>query len=128
MLSQGHPRINIGRIIVEVDQDVIALAKSQAAGKKAQTQRGGANERHFFGLAIEQLCRQLTALAENHRIDKCFLVARSTLLGVFGNRFGNTPWQRANPGVTQKDSFAHDGELALAHRLVCKQLGNRHGR
>src|SRR5262249_33656720 len=44
LLRQGHPRIDVSGIIVEVDQNVVASPEPQTAGDKAQRQRSRADE------------------------------------------------------------------------------------
>src|ERR1700722_5002386 len=56
--SQGHPWINIGRIIVVINEEVIAAAKLQTSGDEAEGQRGRADEGDFLRLALKELGAQ----------------------------------------------------------------------
>ena len=47
LFGKRQPRIDVGRIIVVVNQHVVALAKIQANGDEAQCQRGRPDKRNF---------------------------------------------------------------------------------
>ena len=61
---QRHPRIDIRRIIVVVNEDVVALAKIQSGGDKTQRQRRRPDERDFLRLAMEQLRREFARIVQ----------------------------------------------------------------
>ncbi len=42
--GERQPRIDVGRIVVVVNQDVVALAEFQSGGDEAQRERGWADE------------------------------------------------------------------------------------
>ena len=53
-LGEGHPRIDVGGIIIVVNEDIITLAEVEAGGDVAQGERGGPDQRHFVRLAMQQ--------------------------------------------------------------------------
>ena len=124
---QGHPGIDIGRIIFEVDEDVVAFPELHAAGNNAQPQGCRADERNFVRLAIEQPRPKFSSLLQNRRVNKLFLVPGGGGPGVIRDRFRNPPGQRANARMRQKHFVPCDRELTLPQIFVSKQFSNGHG-
>ena len=123
--GQRHPRINVRRIIVVVNEDVVAPAEFQAGGDEAQAQRGRADERDFVRLAVQQLRAEFARVVEAVHHEG-FLVAERGLLRAGGNRVGHAARQRADAGVREKNFFARDGEFVPAQFLAGKDFGQRH--
>src|SRR6266513_6388188 len=53
-LSQGHPWIDVRRIVVEVDEHTVSFAKVQPAGDETQPERCRPHKRDFLDLRAEQ--------------------------------------------------------------------------
>ena len=47
LFGQCHPWVDVGRVIVVIDDDVGGAAELQSGGDETQSQRGWANESHF---------------------------------------------------------------------------------
>ena len=110
-VGQSHPRINVGRIIIEIDEDVVALSPWQAAGDKAQAERGRPDERDFLRFRFEQAPGGFPKFLDARRGDDFLLVAKGALRGVIANRFGDAAGQGADSGVAEKDFFFRDREF-----------------
>ena len=123
LLCQRHPRIHVRRIIVEVDQDVIAAPQLQPAGQEAQRQRGRAHKGDFVSLTLQQLRGQLAALVQDRRIDELLLVAGGGFASIVGDRLRHASRQRTIARVRQEDLIPRDGKLMLAQLFVAKDLG-----
>ena len=124
-VGHGHPRINVGGIIIMVNQDVVAPAKGETGSDEAEGQRGGTDNGHFFRLAVEQLRTGLAGIIEPVHHEG-FLVAQRGFGGAIGDRLGHAARQRANPGVPKESPVPGDGELRLAQFLVRENLVQVH--
>ena len=54
LLREGHPWIDVRRIVVVVDEDVVTLAKGQSVGHEAEAERGRADECDFIRLRVQE--------------------------------------------------------------------------
>jgi hypothetical protein len=53
-LGEGGPGVDVGGVVVEVGDDVVAFADGEACGDVAEGERGGADEGDFVGLSADE--------------------------------------------------------------------------
>ncbi len=123
--GQRHPRIDVRRIIVVVNQDVVAAPEFQPGGDEAQRERGRPDERDFVRLAVQQLRAELARVVEPVQHEG-FLIAERGLPGAIGDGVGHAARQRADAGVREKYFVARDGEFRAAQFLVGQDFGQCH--
>ena len=126
LVGQRHPRINIRRIIVVVNENVVAPAKIQPGGHKAQRERRRPDERDFFRLAVEQLRREFAPVVQSPGKNQRFLIVGRAALRAIGNGLCHAARQRADAGVRQKNFVARDGKFMPAQFFVGEQFSQRH--
>jgi hypothetical protein len=124
-LRERHPRINIGGIIVVINQDVVAFAEIQAGRDEAQPKRGRPDERDFIGLAVQQLRREFACVVQAVQHEG-FLVAQRGLPGAFGNGGGDAARQRADASVAEKDFVAGDRKFVPAQFFIGQDFIQHH--
>ena len=124
--GQSHPRINVRRIIIVINQDVFALAKIQAGGDEAQRQRRRPDERNFVRPAIQQLRREPPSVVQPVGNQEGFLIAGGAVQRAIGNRLCHPVWQRTDAGVREEDFSARHREFAPAVFLVGINIFQRH--
>ena len=123
---QRHPRINVRRIIVVINEDVVAFAKFQSGGDKTQRERSRPDERDFVRLAIQQLRAEFAPVV-NAVHDEGFLIAERAFIGAVVHRLRDAARQRADAGVREKNFVARDGKFVLAQFLVGENFSQSHG-
>ncbi len=125
-VGEGHPRVNVGGVVVEVDQDVGAFAEGEAGGDHAEGEGRGADEGDFGGLGAEETGGEGAGVNEELG-EGGFLIIAGALLGDGSNGIGDATGQGADAGVTEKDAFLNDGEFVAAQVFVGKEFGEGHG-
>ena len=126
LFRQGHPGINVGGVVVEIDENVVALAPGQTGGDKAQGERSGADQRDFLRFRLEEAGGQFAGVAEAGGRDGLLLVVERGARGVVAHGVGDAAGQGADGGVGEKGLFAGDGEFVAAQVFVGKDFGERH--
>ena len=126
-LRQRHPWIHVRRIIVVVDEDVVALAPVQSTGHITQRIRGRPDKCDFVGLRVEQMGRELAAAHDAGAGESVLLVTKRGEQRIIRHRIHDAPRQWTNAGVSQKNLLRDDGEFAAAQFLVGKDLSDGHG-
>jgi hypothetical protein len=127
-LLQGHPRIDVGRVIVLVDEDVVALPPVEAGGEVAQRGRSGPDEGDFLGLRLDGVGRQPAGIGDEVGRQARLLVIGQGGQGAGRHRLGHAPGQGAHARVGEVNFVPADREFVLAQLLVGVQFGNRHRR
>ena len=89
LFRQRHPGIDIGGIVVEVDEDIVALAPGQPGGGHAQRQRRRPEKRDLLRLRPDQARRQFARLLEARKREGRILGALRALQGVIAHRLGH---------------------------------------
>ena len=123
--GQRHPRIHVRRIIVVVNQDVVATPELQSGGDEAQCERGRPDQRDFVRLAVQQPCAELARVVEPV-VHEGFLVAERGLPRAIGDGVGHAARQRTNAGMREEDFVACDGEFRAAQFLIRQDFSQRH--
>ena len=118
LLGQRHPRIDVRRVIVEINEDVIAAPKFQAARDKAQSEGCGPDKGRFLRLAIQKFRHHLPAFGQNLRINETLLVVGRRFAHVIGHGIRGAARQRAITGVGEKNFICGHRELATAQALI----------
>jgi hypothetical protein len=87
-ISQGHPWVNVGRIIVEVNDNVVALFEWQSGGDETQAKGRGADEGDFFRERAKELSRERFRFAHESHKHEQLLILPSGELGVLDDGLG----------------------------------------
>jgi hypothetical protein len=125
-LRQGHPGIDVGRVVVEVRQNVVALAQRQAAGDEAQRQRSWADEGDLLRLGAQEAGGHFARAADAGGGKGLLLLGQHGAGGVLADRLGDAARQGADGGVCQKGLFSRHGEFVPAQFFVGQDFGDRH--
>ncbi len=125
-IGKSHPRVNVRRIIVEVDDNIGALAPVEAAGDVAQGEGGRADERDFFGFCAEHLRGEGARFLDEALRHDCFLIGEGAVESVIAHSFGDASRQWADAGVAQKYFVARDGEFVVAQFFVTEDFLESH--
>ena len=123
---QGQPRIDIGRIVIEIDEDIVIFFPRQTRGDEAKPQRGRTHKGNFIRLRIKQAGRQLASMPHLESGRQFLLIATRAKAGVLANRFRNATRQRTDTRMSEKDRVARDRKFVLPKPFVGKQVGQRH--
>ena len=99
---QRHPRINVGRIIVVIDEDVVALAKFQAGGDEAQRRARSARRARLRRAGSSTIAPPVCARRPGGASTNASWSPSVALLGAFGDRVGDAARQRADAGVRRE--------------------------
>jgi hypothetical protein len=124
--GERHPGIDVGGIVVVVDEDVVAAAEGEAGGNVAQGERGRADERDFVWLAVDELGGEFAAGMQGFFQRGDFLVAGGGGSGVVGDGADDALGQGADAGVAEKDAVLRHGKFAAAQVFVREEFGQRH--
>ena len=125
-LRQRHPRVDVRREVVVVDDDVLALPEVQAAGDEAQAQRRRSDEGDFIRLRPEELRREIAGFTDEPAGNLLLLVAVRAGRRVGLDGLGHTARQRADGGVRKEGGILHHGKLVPPQLFVRQDLGKRH--
>ena len=125
--GQGHPWIDVGGVIVVVDEDVVALAPGQPGRDEAQRQRGGSHQRDFLRPRAHQPRRRIPRLAQQRAGHGFLLVIQRAGARALRHRLRHAPGQRAHGGMGQEDLLLRHGELMTPQRLVLVKFSDVHG-
>src|SRR5688572_19510450 len=82
LVRQRGPGINVRRIIVEIDQNVIALMEGEACGHEAQPIRGRTDKGDFPGFDVQQARSQFPRMTKQLIREHDLLVAQSATISV----------------------------------------------
>ena len=125
-LRQRHPGIHIGRIIVVIDEDVVALAKLESTRKETQRQGRWPNERDLVALTIQQLRRQFPAIFQRFGINQRLLIITGSGTSVIGYRLRHALRQRTIPRMGEKNFVLRNRKLPSPQFFIGKNLLNGH--
>ncbi len=117
-LGERHPRVNIRRIVVEVDQDIIAPAEVYAGGYVAQRQRGWADKSDLARAGPNQASHQFPALVDLKRGQKRFLIAKRGLLRVVTDGLAHPSRQRTNARMRKKGPLRRHRKFMSAKLFI----------
>jgi hypothetical protein len=126
-LGQGHPRVDVRRIVVVVDEDVVGLAEADAVGDEAETERGGAHETDLVGPGADELGGEQAGLLEQALGHRVLLVAQRAVGRVAGDGLRHAPGQGRDAGMGKEGTLARGGEFVVAQFFVRQDLSNGHG-
>ena len=125
-LRESHPGIDVGRIVVEVDDDVVAAIQREACGNIGQCEGGGADEGDFVGLRADQAGDAFAGLRVEVGSDGEFLVVMGGLVGVPDNGVSDPFGEWANGGVGEEGAMSADGEFLEAEVGILEEIGEAH--
>jgi hypothetical protein len=114
------------RIIVLVDDNVVAFAKREAVGDEAQAKRSGADKGNLLRLRSKELRRECAGFAEQSLGDHSFLVIQIRRIDVALHGFRDAAGQGANPGVGEKNLVDGNRKFVTPQFLVAENLLNGH--
>src|SRR5687767_3512452 len=100
---ERHPGVDIGRVILEIDQRVVTGFESEARGNHAQGQRGRADERDLFRLGSEKLAGKVADTLEKPGRKSRFLIVDRSGGNVGSHRRFDPPRQGAHSRVSEKN-------------------------
>ena len=124
-IREGHPRVHVGGVIIEINEDVRAAAKGESTGDHAEGERRGADEGDLAGFGGEEF-RGEFARAVEERAERAFLIVERGALRDVVDRVGDAAGQGTHAGVREEDALLGDGEFVLAQFFVRENFGEGH--
>ena len=128
LLRQRHPRINVGGIIVEINQNVVALAPRQAGGDVTQGQRSGADQGDFLRLRAQKPGGEFACAPDLTGGNGFLLIVQRGARRLVAHGFGHTTGQRTDGSMGQKNFLARNGEFVPAQFFVGEDFRDGHFR
>ncbi len=126
LFGESHPGIDVGRIIILVNDDIVAFAQAKPAGHETQAQRGWPDKCNFVGLCLEQSRGRAARFAKAAFGKDFLLIVSCGPLDVFVHGGSDPSRQRTDAGVRQKDFLTCHGEFVLTQFLVRQDLVECH--
>jgi hypothetical protein len=127
LFAKREPRVDVGGIVIEVADDVVALSEVDAGGDEAQSEGRGADQGDFVTGGAQQIRGKLSGVAEQLRQKNLLIISRAGECAV-RHCPGHAAGQGTHGGVGQKNPFPADGEFLLPEFFVVLKFLDEHGR
>jgi hypothetical protein len=125
LAGESHPWINVGGIVIVVNEDVVAFPKLESGIDIAQGEGGWTDQGDFVGLTVQQFGGGLTRFVQPVH-DKRFLVSKGSGENAISHGLGNALGQRADAGMGKKNFPFSDGKFVVAEGRGGEDFGQGH--